>query len=78
MTRDVCIVASITANPEEYDDSLSDEIHTAIESLRQSVDDTTITPVVFWGFNSVALHASKCALLLTKVSGQSTKNKIRG
>jgi hypothetical protein len=75
ITRDMCNVATVAPNPDEYDDNLWNEIYDALESLRQSIDDTITKPIIFWGHNSVALHASKCALFLTKVRESFPKSR---
>jgi hypothetical protein len=72
IARDITNVARLTADDEEGVESLWNDIFAAIESIQQIAIDTSPQGVLFWGLNSVALHVSKCGLLLTKVSRSST------
>jgi hypothetical protein len=72
IARDITNVARLTADDEEGVESLWNDIFAAIESIQQIAIDTSPQGVLFWGLNSVALHVSKCGLLLTKVSRSRT------
>lgn len=66
-------MARLTATDEERVDSLWNDIYAAIDSIRQIAIDMTPQGLLFWGINSVALHVSKCGMLLTKVG---SKNRV--
>jgi len=47
--------------------SLWDDIYAAIESIQEISRDLSETGLLFWAINPIVLHASKSAMLLTKV-----------
>lgn len=65
--RDYTNVARLAATDEDRAECLWNDIHASIESIRELSSDLSTQSLLFWGTNSVALHASKCGMLLAKV-----------
>jgi hypothetical protein len=73
--RDITNMARLAAGEEDRERTLWDDIYAAIDSLRELSDDLSKHGLLYWGASSIALHAAKCGMLLTKVCR--TRNQVR-
>lgn len=65
--RDISDRARLACNGSNSDESLQNDIFAAIGSIRELATNLSQESLLFWGFISIALHAAKCGMLLTKV-----------
>lgn len=65
--RDITNMARLAASDENREQCLWDDIFAAIHSLQELSSDLSENGLLFWGISSIALHAAKCGMLLTKV-----------
>lgn len=73
--RDITNMARLAAGERDREKTLWDDIYAAIDSLRELSDDLSRYGLLYWGSTSIALHAAKCGMLLTKVRW--TRNYVR-